>query len=90
MRSSPRVQRVIRPLIAYRFLLSIGLSAACGIILNALLPVHHADAMLRLMEMERPDIVRGLVMAHQVFLYSTPFIVNKVVTTARSRSSSKR
>jgi TraM recognition site of TraD and TraG len=75
MRSSPRVQRIIRPLIAYRFLLSIGLSAACGIILNTLLPIDHADPMLRLMEMERPDIVRGLVMAYQSFLYSTPFIL---------------
>jgi hypothetical protein len=75
MRSSPRVQRIIRPLVAYRFLLSVGLSAACGIILNTLLPINHADPMLRLMEMERPEIVHGLVMAHQVFLYSTPFIL---------------
>jgi TraM recognition site of TraD and TraG len=75
MRSSPRVQRIIRPLIAYSFLLSIGLSASCGIILNTLLPIDHADPVLRLMEMERPDIVRGLVMAYQSFLYSTPFIL---------------
>jgi hypothetical protein len=75
MRSSPRVQRIIRPLISYRFLLSIGLSAACGIILNALLPIDHADAMLRLIEMERPEIVRGLLMGHELFLYSTPFIL---------------
>jgi len=75
MRSSPRVQRIIRPLIAYRFLLSIGLSAASGIILNALLPIDHADPMLRLMEIQKPDIMRGLLMAHQFFLYSTPFIL---------------
>ena len=75
MRSSPRVQRIIRPLIAYRFLLSIGLSVACGIILNTLLPIDHADAMLRLMEMTRPEIVCGLLMGHELFLYSTPFIL---------------
>jgi hypothetical protein len=75
MRSSPRVQRIIRPLIAYRFLLSIGLSAAWGIILNALLPIDHGDAMLRLMEMERPEIMRGLLMGYELFLYSTPFIL---------------
>ncbi|MBB6147338.1 hypothetical protein HNQ77_005334 [Silvibacterium bohemicum] len=75
MRSSPRMQRIIRPLIAYRFLLSIGLSAASDIILNTLLPIDHTDSMLRLMEMERPEIVHGLLMAHQVFLYSTPFIL---------------
>ncbi|WP_446741940.1 type IV secretory system conjugative DNA transfer family protein [Silvibacterium acidisoli] len=75
MRSSPRVQRIIRPLIAYRFLLSVGLSAVSGIILNALLPIDHADPMLRLMEIQRPDIMRGLLTAHQLFLYSTPFIL---------------
>jgi hypothetical protein len=75
MRSSPRVQRIIRPLIAYRFLLSIGLSVACGVILNALLPVDHADAMLRLMEFERPEIVHGLLIGYGLFLYSTPFIL---------------
>ena len=75
MRSSPRVQRIIRPLIAYRFLLSIGLSAACGIILNTLLPVDHADSMLRLMELQRPEIVHGLLMGYGLFLYSTPFIL---------------
>jgi hypothetical protein len=75
MRSSPRVQRIIRPLIAYRFLLSIGLSTACGIILNTLLSIDHTDAMLRLMEAERPEIVRGLLMGYTLFLYSTPFIL---------------
>ena len=75
MRSSPRVQRIIRPLIAYRFLLSIGLSATCGIILNALRPIDHTDAMLRLMEMERPEIVHGMLMGYSLFLYSTPFIL---------------
>jgi TraM recognition site of TraD and TraG len=75
MRSSPRVQRIIRPLIAYRFLLSIGLSATCGIILNALRPIDHTDAMLRLMEMESPEIVHGMLMGYSLFLYSTPFIL---------------
>ena len=75
MRSSPRVQRIIRPLVAHRFLLSIGLSAACGIVLNTLLPIDHADPLLLLMEMERPQIVRVLLMGYGVFLYSTPFIL---------------
>ena len=75
MRSSPRVQRIIRPLVAYRFLLSIGMSVACGILLNALLPVSHADPLLRLMEMERPQITHDLLMGYGFFLYSTPFLL---------------
>jgi hypothetical protein len=75
MRSSPRVQRIIRPLVAHRFLLSIGLSAACGIILNALFPVDHTDPILRLIEMKRPGIARGLLIGYSAFLYSTPFIL---------------
>jgi len=74
MRSSPRVQRIIRPLVAHRFLLSIGLSAACGIILNSLLPIDLADPLLHLTELQRPQIVHGLLMGYRFFLYSTPFI----------------
>jgi len=74
MRSSPRIQRIIRPLVAHRFLLSIGLSAACGIVLNSILPVNHADPLLRLTEMQRPQIVHGLLIGYRFFLYSTPFI----------------
>ena len=75
MRSSPRIQRIIRPLVAHRLMLSIGLSAACGIILNSLLPVDHTDPLLRLIEVERPQIVRGLMIGYGFFLYSTPFIL---------------
>lgn len=74
MRSSPRVQRIIRPLVAHRFLLSIGLSTACGIILNSLLPINHADPLLRLTEIQKPQIMQGLLMGYRFFLYSTPFI----------------
>ncbi len=74
MRSSPRVQRIIRPLVAHRFLLSIGLSAACGIVLNSLLPINNADPLLRLTEFQRSQIVHGLLMGYRFFLYSTPFI----------------
>jgi len=75
MRSSPRVQRIIRPLVAHRFLLSIGLSVSSGILLNALLPIDHTDSLLRLMEIARPQIVHILLMAYRFFLYSTPFIL---------------
>ena len=74
MRSSPRVQRIIRPLVAYRFLLSMGFSMACGIILNGLYPVHTTDPLLHLVAFERPGIYIAIVRSYEFFLYSTPFL----------------
>lgn len=75
MRSSPCVQRIIRPLVAHRFLLSIGLSVACGVLLNSLLPIDRTDLLLQLMEIQRPQIMRVLLTAYGLFLYSTPFLL---------------
>lgn len=75
MRSSQRAQRIIRPLIVHRILLSVGLSTACGIILNAMLPVDHTDSLLRLVEIERPSILHFLLLGYRFFLYSTPFLL---------------
>jgi hypothetical protein len=75
MRSSPRIQRIIRPLVAHRFLLSIGLSASCGIILNSILAVNHADPLLRLTEIQRPQIMHTLLTGYRLFLYTTPFLL---------------
>lgn len=75
MRSSPRVQRIIRPLVAHRILLSLGLSIACGVVLTSLLPVDHNDAILRLITMEQPRIARGILIGYGFFLYSTPYIL---------------
>jgi hypothetical protein len=74
MRSYPRIQRIIRPLIANRILLAFGLSVVCGIILNSVYPVHATDPLLRLIAMERPRIYLGIVRSYGFFLYSTPFL----------------
>ncbi|MGA9670300.1 MAG: TraM recognition domain-containing protein [Terracidiphilus sp.] len=71
----PQLQPVIRPLVEYRILLSLGLSAATGIVLNGLHPVNGANPLLRLIELERPWIFHGLVLGYQLSLYSTPFLV---------------
>jgi hypothetical protein len=71
----PKLQPVIRPLVEYRLLLSLGMSAACGIVLNSLYPVNEANSLLRLIELERPRIFHGLVRGYQLSLYSTPFLV---------------
>ena len=75
MHRFPHLQPVIRPLVEHRILLSLGLSADCGIVLNSIYPINTADPLLRLIELERPQIFHGLVWSYQLFLYSTPFLL---------------
>ncbi len=79
MRLTSHLQNLSRPLIEYRFLLSLGLSAACGIVLQSLYPVHDADPLLRLLELERPAIFHGLIWSYSLFLFSTPFLVFSIL-----------
>lgn len=69
-----KLQSIIRPVVEYRILLSLGLSAACGIVLQSLYPVHEADPLLRLVLLERPRIFYGVIESYNLFLYSTPFL----------------
>jgi hypothetical protein len=64
-----------RPLVEYRVVLSLGLSAACGVVLDSLYPLQHRNPFLQLLSLERPEIFHGLVWSYNVFLYSTPFLV---------------
>jgi hypothetical protein len=79
MKSSPRLQTIIRPLVAYRILLSLGLSATCGIILNSFFPINAANPFLHLIELQRPPIFHGVVWGYEFFLYSTPFLVFSMI-----------
>ena len=79
MRQSPYLQKLIRPLVEHRFLLSLGLSAACGIFLNSSFPMNVASPLLRLIGLERPQIFHGLVWSYQLFLYTTPFLVFSMI-----------
>src|SRR5437879_2035698 len=75
MRLSAPLQQIVRPLVEYRILLSLGLSATCGIVLNSLYPINQANPLLRLISLERPPIYLGLVWSYDLFLYSTPFLI---------------
>jgi hypothetical protein len=79
MRLTAHFQSAMQPLIEYRLLLSLGLSAACGIVLQSLYPVHAADPLLRLLALERPAIFDGLLWSYNLFLYSTPFLVFSIL-----------
>lgn len=79
MRLALHLQNLSRPLIEYRLLLSLGLSAASGIVLQSLYPVHDAAPLLRLVALERSSIFNGLVWSYNIFLYSTPFLVFSIL-----------
>src|SRR5216683_6145808 len=79
MRFRASLQSFIRPLVEYRLLLSLGLSAACGIVLNSMFPINTANPLLRLIELERPLVFQTVVWSYNVFLYSTPFIAYSMI-----------
>jgi hypothetical protein len=79
MRQFPYLQKTIRPLVEHRFLLSLGLSTAYGIVLNSIFPMNVANPLLRLIALERPPIFHGLVWSYNLFLYSTPFLVFSMI-----------
>jgi hypothetical protein len=75
MRLNPTLQRLTAFLVEYRFILSLGLCIACGILLNSLCPINQQDPLLRLVALERARIYRGLVLSYDIFLYTTPFLI---------------
>jgi len=66
-------------LIEHRLLLSLGLSATCGLVLQGLWPIQESDPLLRLIAIERPVIYHGLVWSYTLFLYSTPFLAISIL-----------
>ena len=64
MRLTEAARKLARELIRHRLLLSLGLSAASGIVLHTLYPINEADPILRLIAFERPSIYLGLVWSY--------------------------
>ena len=79
MRFTVALQNLIRPLVEYRILLSLGLSAACGIVLNNLFPIDTTNPLLRLMALERPPVFQCMLWSYDLFLYSTPFLAFSMI-----------
>ena len=63
----------------YRILLSLGLSIACGIVLNSMFPIDATNPLLRLVGLERPSILHAVVWSYDLFLYSTPFLACSMI-----------
>ncbi len=79
MNISSHLRSLSHPLVEYRFVLSLGLSAACGVVLHSLYRVHDADPLLRLLELERPGVFQGLLWSYNLFLYTTPFLIFSIL-----------
>jgi hypothetical protein len=79
MRVPKVLQKLTRELVEHRLLISLGLSAACGLMLQSLYPIHESNSLLRLIALERPAIYRGLAWSYALFLYSTPFLVSSIL-----------
>ena len=79
MHQHPHLQKLIRPLVEYRILLSLGLSIVCGIVLNSIFPVDTTNRLLRLIALERPPVFHAVVWSYDLFLYSTPFLACSMI-----------
>jgi len=72
-------QKVLRHAIENRLPISLGLSAACGIVLRTLYPVPTLDPMLQMIAIVRPGVFHGFVWSYTLFLFSTPFLVLSIL-----------
>jgi hypothetical protein len=79
MRFRSHLQNIIRPLVENCFLLSLGISAACGIVLTSRFPLNTANPFLRLIALERPPVFHAIVWSYGFFLYSTPFLACSMI-----------
>ena len=79
MRLLDPLQNIVRPLIEYRIVLALGMSATVGIVLNSMFPVNTANPFMRLIELERPAAFHAVVWSYDLFLYSTPFITCSMI-----------
>ncbi|MBB5343359.1 type IV secretory system conjugative DNA transfer family protein [Tunturibacter empetritectus] len=74
-----QLQKVIRPLVENRIVLSLGISVAGGILLNSMFPLNTANPILRLIEFERPLLFHAVAWSYDLFLYSTLFIACSMI-----------
>ena len=79
MHIRPHLQKIVQPLVENRLLLSLGLSAACGVVLTGSFPLNTANSFLHLIALERPPVFHGLIWSYNLFLYSTPFLLFSMI-----------
>jgi hypothetical protein len=66
-------------LVENRFLLSLGISAASGIVLYSSFSLEPTNPFLHLIALERPPVFQAIEWSYNLFLYSTPFIICSMI-----------
>ena len=62
-------------LVQYQLLLSVGLSAAAGMVLRALVVIPLGNPLFQYIAVQRPDLYRAFVWSFAIFLFTTPYLV---------------
>jgi hypothetical protein len=79
MRVHTSLQSLIRLLVENHLVLSLGISAASGIVFTSLYPVNIGDPFLRLIALERPSAFHVIEWSYGIFLFSTPFLACSMI-----------
>ena len=73
------IRKFIDALIEYRFVLSVGLSGAAGIVLRVYFPWPEDNMLLRLVSLQRPSLYKVAEHGYELFLFTTPFLLCSMI-----------
>ncbi len=72
-------QAVLRTMLAYRFVLSVGIAASAGIVLRAMFAWPLTNPLLHLVEIEKPSLYASAHSGYEAFIFTTPFLVSSMI-----------
>jgi hypothetical protein len=70
-----QLKMLSRVVVRNRFLLSIGLSVATGLVVRSVIQIPDSDPLLRYAAFERPAMYQAFIVSYALFLFTTPFLV---------------
>ena len=77
---APRfLQGLVRVLVTYRLVLSIGVAAASSFVLHSVWPWEGDGSLMRLFAAERPGIYALISHGYDIFLFTTPFLLSSML-----------
>jgi hypothetical protein len=70
-----RLKMLSRVFVRNRFLLSVGLSVATGLVVRSVIQIPDSDPLLRYAAFERPAMYQAFIVSYALFLFTTPFLL---------------
>jgi hypothetical protein len=70
-----RLKMLPRVFVRNRFLLSVGLSVATGLVVKSVIQIPDSDPLLRYAAFERPAMYQAFIVSYALFLFTTPFLL---------------